>query len=39
MRKKYVNIRSALANAQSGQCSCYLASISFTVDEERGVFR
>ena len=39
MRKKYVNTSLAFANAQSGQCSCCLVSISFTADHERGRFR
>ena len=39
MRKKYVNIRLAFANAQSDQYSCCLALISFIADQERERFR
>ena len=39
MREKYENVLLAFANAQSGQCSCCLVSISLTADQERGRFR
>ena len=38
MRKKYLSVRLTFANAQSGQCACCLASISFTANQERERF-